>query len=148
MALDDLKAGVNKKISRTIKLYLYYANTEYLDKLKEFKDDDSFVSMIDEQKKRIESNVRHFKEELEYKKYNFVDIYFREHFDSPQFWAIQIDTKDIFWGYFMLRKNENGEFFESLLNNCFHFDNGDMELDGFSDWINNNFERLEKWSKK
>ena len=146
-ALNQIEADRKKR--RNIELYLYYSNAEFLQSLKPFNTDRNFAYLIETQIEKASRNIKKFREEIEYtNKYNFLKVHYRKHFDLPQFWAIQIDDKDIFWGYFTLQEKEGEEVFEGSLNNCFHFDNRNMELDGFSDWVNNNFNRLEKWSKK
>ena len=102
--------------------------------------------MIDEQIEFTKKSIND-SENIDKKTFEFVEIEIRRHFDTPQFWAIQIDNNDIFWGYFMLNKTNDSEFFQGTKNNCFHFNDTDSRLDGFSDWINNIFERLDKWTQ-
>ena len=146
-ALNNIE--LDNRQHRNIDLYLYYSNSEFLQSLKSFnRDDILYPKLIDVQINHTNENIDGLKRDIVNNRYKFVTVHYRKHFDTPQFWAIQIDNKDIFWGYFMLQEKGDSEFFEGSLNNCFHFDNKNMELDGFSDWINNNFKRLEKWSKK
>jgi hypothetical protein len=148
-ALDEVNIS-RKKQFRNIIIYLYYSDYEFLDILKTFNDDASFTNMVDDQKKCIRENMQKLKDEIGLNKYDFVKIRYRKHFDTPQFWVIQIGSHDIFWGYFTLtEENDNDiERLEGSLNSCFRFKDNDLELDGFFVWINNVFDRLEKWSKK
>jgi hypothetical protein len=104
--------------------------------------------MIDKQKNDIKENMQLLRREMDDKDYDFVEIKYRKHFDTPQFWVIKIDNDDIFWGYFTLTGEDDVKCFEGSLNNCFHFKNGNSELDGFSDWVDNIFDRLDDWAKK
>lgn len=147
MAVDQINA-MNKKTNRKIILYLYYSNTEFLENFKSFNDDASFTEMIDEQKKSIKDNIQRLKEDMRNSNYDFLEIKYRKHFDTPQFWLIQIGDNDIFWGYFTLSYKDGIKRFDGSFGNCFHFKNGNSEIDGFFDWVNNIFDRLEEWSKK
>jgi len=146
-ALNDIRG--DKKPHRKIKICLYYSDPVFLEKLKEFNGNSSFVKMIDEQKKLTERSMEVSKNEIDDKRYNFVELNIKKHFDTPPFWAIQIDNNDIFWGYFMrtIDINKDIEYIQGTPHTCFHFDNGALELDGFSEWIRNIFERLDAWSK-
>jgi len=145
-ALNEIRASPS--LHRKIIIHLYYSNPEFLDSLKSFNKNSSFVNMIDEQKEITENCIKSLMNGIDTKKYNFVEIKIKKHFDTPLFWAIQIDNKDIFWGYFM-RDIENGiECMRGTPHNCFHFDDANSELDGFSEWIQNIFDRLDKWSKE
>jgi len=145
-ALDDIRG--NNLPHRKIVIYLYYSNPEFLDSLKLFNENLSFVKMIDEQKEKTENSMRDLRNTIDHKRYDFVELKLRKHFDTPPFWAIQIDNNDLFWGYFMRSEGNSTEYIQGTPHKCFHFDGGTSELDGFSDWINNIFERLDKWAKE
>jgi len=145
-ALNDIRGETTPH--RNIIIYLYFSNPDFCESLKSFHEDYSFTKMISEQKIKTEDSINNSRNELDAVRFNFVELKIRKHFDTPQFWVIQIDNKDIFWGYFKRVVNGDTEAIRGTLNKCFHFDNGVSELDGFSEWINNIFERLEKWSKK
>jgi len=147
-ALNEIRGNI-KSTHRKIKLCLYYSDPNFLESLKLFNGDSSFTKMINEQKEKTESSMDVSMNEIDNTRYNFVELKIKKHFDTPLFWAILIDNNDIFWGYFTraIDMNNNIEYIQGTPNKCFHFDNGVLELDGFSDWIFNIFERLDKWSK-
>jgi hypothetical protein len=147
-ALNDLRG--NKSHHRKVIIYLYYSNPDFLETLKSFNSDSSFAKMINEQKQLTENSMKLSINEVDAKRFDFVELKIKKHFDTPPFWAIQIDKNDIFWGYFMhdVNPDNNIEYIQGTPHKCFHFDNGTSELDGFSEWIDNIFKRLDKWSKE
>jgi len=145
-ALNDIRG--NTLPHRNVIIYLYYSNPEFMESLKSFNGNSSFVNMINKQIEIIENSMGALIKEVDKTRYNFVELKMKKHFDTPPFWAIQIDNKDIFWGYFMRNEDNDIEYIQGTPHNCFHFDDKASELDGFSDWIHNIFERLDKWSKE
>jgi len=145
-ALDDIRG--KSLFNRNIKINIYYSNPYFLECLKSFNRSHSFLKMIDDHKKATEDSINSSINEIDNKRFNFVELNIRKHFDIPPFWAIQIDKNDIFWGYFMLtiNKDNNSEYYQGTPNKCFHFNNASSELEGFFDWINNIFIRLDKWT--
>jgi hypothetical protein len=134
--------------ARKIIIYLYFSNPDFLESLKHFNKDSKFAEMIDEQKRLTKRSMESLMDEV--KEYDFVTVKIKKHFDTPQFWAIQIDNQDIFWGYFMRTENKDRDIIsiQGSPNSCFHFDSKGSELDDFLVWINNIFERLDDWSEE
>jgi hypothetical protein len=142
---------VDEKRHRKVNLYLYSSDTEYLENLKSLRRGNIKLSaMIDSFIKKINDNIRNlneWKDDEDHNHNSYLSVHYIKHFDLPQFWVIQIDCKNTFWGYFTWSEESEKDIFKGSLNNCFLFE-GNKELDGFSDWIDNNFKRLDKWHER
>jgi hypothetical protein len=72
------------------------------------------------------------------------NIYFRKYSSLPSFWAYEIESEDVFWGY--NRWNEVQLNWTGPTDKCFYFNKCNQPINELTDWINNRFDELKAWS--
>jgi hypothetical protein len=130
-------------------IYLYFCNPEYLryiGKYGKYSKSDEFKQKIDCFVSEINVNINDIKRNVEKQGLSdIIEIHYKQYYEIPTFWAFEIDNKDYIWGYFLWNKNELD--WVGPQNKCFLFNNENRGQNGFINWIKNNFDRLDEWSR-
>ena len=81
---------------------------------------------------------------LRKKQIDFINIHIRGYYSIPSFWAFEVDSEDIFWGY--ISWNEKELNWHGSQNQCCYFNKKNQPIKGMFEWVQNYINGLETWS--
>jgi len=131
--------------TRKLDIHVYCCAPEFLRSMKPYNLNNEqtthFNNLLNSHINNMENNINELKIRIE--TIDVIDIQFKKYNSIPSFWAFEIDSEDIFWGYTW----DNNELnWIGPQNQCCYFNKKNQPLNGMFGWIQNQINGLETWS--